>query len=207
MQPNVSSKTDTIVPVAPKNSGQIGENLNDSVKSKAEARKGLKRGVKEKSYLLALLLVDLIDTDLEQGTRHYRTRAGQLLTTLDQVVRAALDRDLLITVPADTTFYVPPSFARCPYCDGRLYAGFRGWSQEPDGTWIGDEVELDCENEPDMEEDEEKWEAWLESHSEMPYVYWLPVCERVKQWVNSQYRFMKGEFERPERKKAGQNDL
>lgn len=46
-------------------------------------------------YAAALCLVADIDEDLTRGTRHYRTRAGALLTTLDQVVQAILTDDLM----------------------------------------------------------------------------------------------------------------
>lgn len=46
-------------------------------------------------YLTALELVARIDEDLTRGVRHYRTTAGELLTTLDQVVVAILAGDLL----------------------------------------------------------------------------------------------------------------
>jgi hypothetical protein len=37
-----------------------------------------------------------IDEDLTKGVRHYRNKAGVLLTTLDQVVHAILNDDLLL---------------------------------------------------------------------------------------------------------------
>lgn len=46
-------------------------------------------------YYTALPLVRNIDAHLEDGTCHYRNRAGVLLTTLDEVVRAAMEDDLL----------------------------------------------------------------------------------------------------------------
>jgi len=38
-------------------------------------------------------------------------------------------------------------------------------------------------------EDEDQWEEWMQQHSEMPYVYQLPVDERVKDFINKKYRF------------------
>lgn len=51
---------------------------------------------REAAYYAALKLVARIDEDLTKGTRHYRTKAGTLLTTLDEVVRAILDDNLLL---------------------------------------------------------------------------------------------------------------
>jgi hypothetical protein len=50
----------------------------------------------EATYYAALELVARIDEDLTRGIRHYRNKAGVLLTTLDEVVRAILDDDLLV---------------------------------------------------------------------------------------------------------------
>ncbi|MDH3674498.1 MAG: hypothetical protein OES12_03305 [Anaerolineae bacterium] len=50
----------------------------------------------EATYYAALELVARIDEDLTRGIRHYRNKAGLLLTTLDEVVQAILDENLLI---------------------------------------------------------------------------------------------------------------
>lgn len=50
----------------------------------------------EATYYAALELVARIDEDLTRGIRHYRTKAGVLLTSLDEVVRAILDDNLLV---------------------------------------------------------------------------------------------------------------
>lgn len=50
----------------------------------------------EQTYKAALELVARIDEDLTRKTRHYRTKAGELLTTLDEVVRAILADDLML---------------------------------------------------------------------------------------------------------------
>lgn len=47
-------------------------------------------------YLASLALVAEIDEDLKTGRRYYRTKAGTLLTALDEVVRAILADDLTI---------------------------------------------------------------------------------------------------------------
>lgn len=46
-------------------------------------------------YYAILELVARIDTELTRRTRHYRTKAGRLLTTLDEVIRAILDGELM----------------------------------------------------------------------------------------------------------------
>jgi hypothetical protein len=51
---------------------------------------------KENAYQAALKLVAQIDEDLTKGIRHYRTKSGQLLTTLDQVITAILEDNLFV---------------------------------------------------------------------------------------------------------------
>jgi hypothetical protein len=47
------------------------------------------------AYEAALLLVRHIDATLIAGTCHYRTKSGQLLRTLDEVVNAILADNLI----------------------------------------------------------------------------------------------------------------
>jgi len=56
---------------------------------------------REATYHAAVKLVARSDDALTRGTRHYRTKAGMLLKTLDEVVRAILNDDLLL--PEETT--------------------------------------------------------------------------------------------------------
>ena len=50
----------------------------------------------DEKYNAALELVALIDQHLAAGTQHYRTRSGELLRTLDQVVNAILADNLMV---------------------------------------------------------------------------------------------------------------
>lgn len=52
-------------------------------------------GQKNATYKSACILAHEITLNLTTGRRHYRTKAGQLLPSLDSVVRAILDNDLL----------------------------------------------------------------------------------------------------------------
>ncbi|MCG3210638.1 MAG: hypothetical protein FOGNACKC_04269 [Anaerolineae bacterium] len=60
-----------------------------------ELVKTAKMNEQEATYYAAMELVTRIDQDLSRGVRHYRTKAGQLLNTLDEVVRAILNDDLM----------------------------------------------------------------------------------------------------------------
>lgn len=51
---------------------------------------------RDRTYYAALALVKQVDRDLIKGTGNYRTKAGALLTTLNEVVQAILNNDLLL---------------------------------------------------------------------------------------------------------------
>lgn len=78
--------------------------------------------------------------------------------------------------------------AACPYCGGNLTYTANGWEQDDDGLWMADTFDCECSNEPDME-NEYEWNEWFNTHSDMPMVYQMPVDEKVKQIINSKYRF------------------
>lgn len=48
----------------------------------------------EARYQAALVFVNTVDENLTTGRRHYRSRAGVLLQTLDEIVRALLAGEL-----------------------------------------------------------------------------------------------------------------
>jgi len=50
---------------------------------------------REATHRAALELVALIDKNLSRGICHYRDRTGRLLTTLDEVIHAVLNNDLM----------------------------------------------------------------------------------------------------------------
>ncbi len=52
-------------------------------------------------YAAALKLVQVIDRNLQNGTRHYYDTQGRLLTTLDEVIHAALSDTLALGKPAE----------------------------------------------------------------------------------------------------------
>ena len=91
-------------------------------------------------------------------------------------------------INSDTILDIPPTVALCPYCGAKLYAVCEGWTEAEDGSgWEADEVHLDCVSEPSIRS--RKHKAWLDQHTYMPYVYWLPVAKKVKKWINEHYRF------------------
>jgi hypothetical protein len=71
--------------------------------------------------------------------------------------------DQLVDYPAES----------CPYCGQRtLYLEFDEWDAETGApTEVG--VHVHCQNEKENDP---------RDHSEMPYVYWLPVQVRAHRW-------------------------
>lgn len=69
----------------------------------------VKPNEQESAYSAALELVARIDEDLTRGVRHYRTKAGTLLNSLDEVVRAILDDDLML--PEEEVIWTPQELA------------------------------------------------------------------------------------------------
>lgn len=75
--------------------------MDGAVTVKPSSSEGGSKTDQEAAYQAALKLVARIDEDLGRGIRHYRTRAGALLTSLDEVVRAILGNDLLLPERAE----------------------------------------------------------------------------------------------------------
>lgn len=94
-------------------------------------------------------------------------------------------------VPFDHHFEIPETIAVCPYCKQKMYAQVNGWTEAPfeaEGLWLADNIETTCESEPeDFESDE--FSDYVDSHSEMPYVYKLPVDKVIEDYINRNFRF------------------
>ena len=87
----------------------------------------------------------------------------------------------------DNEIVVPKKVAVCPYCQTQITISPDGWVQNDDGSWWCDSFTSWCETEPDIDSDE--WDDWWETHNEMPYVYQLPVDEKIKSWMYKRFRF------------------
>jgi hypothetical protein len=106
-----------------------------------------------------------------------------------------------VVIRSGATLDVPPEVRLCPYCGGKLAVSFSAWTQQNNGEWCADGVELDCTTEPELPEGvfeddpTSRWYEWLMQHSDMPYVYWLPATVEVEKWVNKTYRFDPQDFD------------
>lgn len=97
-------------------------------------------------------------------------------------------------VSFDHHFKIPPSVAVCPYCQKNMFAQVNEWEEDEDNLWTASGIETTCESEPDFDEENiEEFREFVNSHSEMPYVYKLPVDEAIKKYINKCFRFKKEE--------------
>lgn len=71
------------------------QNFNHRPRTYPELVKSPTMSEQDSAYYAALELVAQIDEDLTRGVRHYRNKAGVLLTTLDEVINAILEDNLL----------------------------------------------------------------------------------------------------------------
>lgn len=78
--------------------------VSNNGRPRPELVKTAKMNEQDSTYYAAVELVARIDHDLSRGVRHYRTKAGQLLNTLDEVVRAILDDNLLVAEEQHTVW-------------------------------------------------------------------------------------------------------
>ena len=90
-----------------------------------------------------------------------------------------------VVVSSDTVIAWPA--AQCPYCgNNSLYIEFDEWEQDGTPTETGTHVRC-------------KHEDWSNphDHSDMPYVYWMPVQVRAARWAARHVRIVdKGEIRR-----------
>lgn len=77
-------------------------------------------------------------------------------------------------VKYDTIFTIPAEVAICPYCDSTTLCQVLEWEHNDDGTVSASDIDLICRNDHDYP---------------MPYVYWHPIVDKVKAWLNERYDF------------------
>lgn len=93
-------------------------------------------------------------------------------------------------IARDQWIHIPVEVATCPGCGAELAAMVSEWEDSEDGVYRATDLDVECVNEPDIVLEEAAWDKWFESHDyQMPYVDLLPVVEKVKSWVDQNYRF------------------
>lgn len=77
---------------------------------------------------------------------------------------------------------VPKKVQTCPYCGRALrVASFEAVSTDNAKFYV-DEFDLYCVS---IREGERRYN---ETHSDMPYVYWLPASESVREWIDKEHQ-------------------
>jgi hypothetical protein len=80
--------------------------------------------------------------------------------------------------------FVPKNVETCVCCDRALTIDCTGWdSEEGNEFWWPSEIDLDCIRGMKCYEEYENSEYWR-----MTYVYWLPVEQHCKRWLNRMLR-------------------
>lgn len=106
------------------------------------------------------------------------------MANVDVPVKVTICR---VLIGSGSLIQIPKKLAVCPYCGGQLEVSIEGCTLQEDGKWTADMLQVDCEAEPNM--DSQEWRGWVKQHSEMPYVYMLPVEEKIKAWLNRHFFF------------------
>lgn len=132
------------------------------------------------------------DATLGRANRRWRkTREAQEVDDFFRTLFAARLRQMVgrsrRLVASNHRFDIPPEVAVCPYCEAKLTAQAEAWYERDDGTWGVEEIDLDCTAEPDI--DSPEYREFVSEHTYMPYVFWLPVRERVQKWINKRFDF------------------
>lgn len=112
--------------------------------------------------------------------------------TAEDSIKKQLIKDLQQYDNIDGFYIVPENKefkfkGLCPYCQGDLTYRCNGWEEDDKGRWVADSFDVECLTEPSIRS--KKWQDWMNNHSEMPYVYQLPVDEKVKNLINKHCRF------------------
>jgi len=85
------------------------------------------------------------------------------------------------------SFTAPP----CPYCGKKLVAEVDEWTQEPDGSWTAQTLDITCTSEPDIDGDE--WEGWWAGHSQDYCQGWHGIHDRLIAYLKRTTRFDMGD--------------
>jgi len=75
----------------------------------------------------------------------------------------------------------------CPYCNSDIVVKAEGWTQDDNGFWFADTLDVNCISEPDI--DHPDYEDFINSHTYQPYEYWHPIVEKIKSFLYKNYRF------------------
>lgn len=76
---------------------------------------------------------------------------------------------------------IPKQVETCVCCGKRLFVDATGWDKGDDDVfWTPVDLDIECERGLKCYKEYEDSEYWR-----MPYVYWLPVTEHCRRWINA----------------------
>lgn len=89
---------------------------------------------------------------------------------------------------SEERIYVPKSVTECKYCGGQVYIIPHEIDETTDdeehaGLCVAVDLKVECKSTDRMSA-----KRYLETHTDMPYVNWLPVCQDALEWFNQHYR-------------------
>lgn len=91
---------------------------------------------------------------------------------------------------------VPVEISKCVSCGAPLYLSGDGWTLGDHSEWICDSFNMICGSEPKTDDDREAWDIYNDIHAlhfKMPYIYWLPIQEKIRAWMDRSIIFQ-GDF-------------
>lgn len=76
---------------------------------------------------------------------------------------------------------VPESIAVCPICGEPIWIEDIQEVEEDGDRLLPTTATITCSTEPDVDSDE--WPAWHDGHFSTPYIDWLPIKNRILNWL------------------------
>jgi hypothetical protein len=90
----------------------------------------------------------------------------------------------------DKPIKIPKEVVTCPICGGQVVIEVNEIEEDYDKTWKAAEYGFSstCETEP--EGTDPGFNNWMNHHFQTPYVDWLPVDDKIGDWLINNYRFI-----------------
>lgn len=76
----------------------------------------------------------------------------------------------------------------CPYCGGKISVRATGWTQQEDGSWAADMIDMECDTEPAIGSPD--WPNWSDIHGDFDYcAAWHSLHDAVIAMLKRRVRF------------------
>lgn len=184
------------------------------VLQQVEKAQGLKRGEKVKKihkiiiYDIRTEPLNLLVNDPEYGRREMilegfpNLQPSEFVDMYCKANKCNPDKKVkriafryLLKMGAGDVIKVPESIAVCPACKTQITIAPEGWEEtkltKTNNIWKCEYYSRWCATEPDVQ-DRKAFKDWENSHyhvNNSPYIYWLPIEDKIDQWVYKTFRF------------------